>query len=239
MDSWVEHAYRMFGLPLTPAQVESFHIFETALLEWNSRFNLTAIRDVEGIRVRHFLDSLTCLLAMDQHNPPESLVDIGTGAGLPGIPLKIVFPDMQLTLVESVQKKAGFCEHVVNLLRLRDVEVLATRAEELGQDPRHRERYQVATARAVAGMPTLVEYLLPLTKVGGRVIMQKGKSAAEEAQASRNAIRLMGGNNTGLIRVELPGVEGERFIVTVDKVNKTRPEFPRRTGIPARQPILN
>ncbi|MFZ3069834.1 MAG: 16S rRNA (guanine(527)-N(7))-methyltransferase RsmG, partial [Anaerolineaceae bacterium] len=144
MESFVQNTRQILGLQLSYEQVAAFQRYETELMEWNSRFNLTAIRDSSGIQTKHFLDSLTCLLAFDQGNPPRSLIDIGTGAGFPGLPIKLIFPNLRLTLVESIQKKAGFCIHIVETLGLKQVEVLPARAEEVGQDPQHREAYDLA-----------------------------------------------------------------------------------------------
>jgi 16S rRNA (guanine527-N7)-methyltransferase len=228
-----------YGVELSAPQAEQFDVFLNELLEWNQKFNLTAIREPEAIQIKHFLDSLSVLMAFPKGWTPQGMIDIGTGAGLPGIPLKIIYPEAKLTLVESVKKKAGFCEHMVEVLGLKDVIVSSARAEEIGQDPVHRERYDLALARAVAKMPVLVEYLLPLVNVGGLVVMQKSASAKEEAEASRNAIRLMGGKLVSIIPVNLPGVEDERYLVTLEKTKTTPAEFPRRFGIPAKSPIQN
>ncbi|NLB70516.1 MAG: 16S rRNA (guanine(527)-N(7))-methyltransferase RsmG [Chloroflexi bacterium] len=239
MQNWNERATIEYGIDISPFQAEQFDIYLRELLEWNQKFNLTAIRDVEGIKLKHFLDSLSIVKAFPTGFIPQSIIDIGTGAGLPGIPLKIIFPETKLTLVESVKKKARFCDHIVEVLALNDVIVSSARAEEIGQDPPHREGYQLALARAVARMPVLVEYLLPLVKVGGLVVMQKSASAHEEAEASRNAIRLMGGKLVSILPVKLPEVEDERYLVTLEKIKPTPAEFPRRVGIPTKLPIQN
>ena len=237
MSDWLEYTRSWLGLDLLPGQQAQFETYLQELLEWNSRFNLTAIREPRAIQFKHFLDSLSCVLALADFAPPNSLIDVGSGAGLPGIPLKIIFPEMSLTLVESTQKKAKFCQHALDRLALSDARVLAERAEDVGQDPSHREQYQLAVARAVAPMPTLVEYLLPLVAPGGRVIMQKGNDPAEEISASSNAIRLLGGRVREVINLALPEVEGTRSLVVLDKVRPTPLEFPRRAGLPAKTPI--
>lgn len=224
------------ALKLAPRQLESFDVYEAELLSWNEKFNLTAIRDAEGVRVKHFLDSLTCILEMKTSSPAR-LIDIGTGAGFPGIPLKIVFPAMKLTLVESVGKKAGFCKHMVEKLSLANVEVLTLRAEEVGQLREHREKYDWAVARAVASLPILLEYLLPLVHVGGTVLAQKGESAHSEAQSAEKASHLLGGRLKHITPITLPGVVEERFLVVYDKVAASPPQYPRRTGIPAKSPL--
>lgn len=236
MDALVPDIQRLFHIILTPRQVAAFHRYEAELLEWNAKFNLTAIRDPQGIRVKHFLDSLSCVLAFGE-KPPTSLIDVGTGAGFPGIPLKILYPALRLTLVESVGKKAGFCQHMVETLGLDQVTVLTARAEEVGQMPKQREVYDVAVARAVASLPVLVELLLPLVRVGGMAIAQKGESGPAEAQASERALRLLGGRLRHLISVTLPGVADERYLVVVDKSAATPPAYPRRVGVPNKTPL--
>ena len=237
MEIWTERAQQILGLQLTTEQLAAFERYKHELIEWNSRFNLTAIRDENGIEIKHFLDSLTCILAFEPSSPPRSLIDVGTGAGFPGIPLKLIYPHMRLTLVESIQKKAGFCQHVVETLGLRQVTVLAQRAEDVGQDPQHREAYDVATGRAVAPMPTLVEYLLPLVRIGGMVIMQKGENAPAETQQSEKVIARLGGQLRKIMPIALPAVVEDRYLVVLDKVAQTPAEYPRRTGLPAKQPL--
>ena len=237
VENFVQNARQVLGLQLSREQIAAFKLFQDELIEWNSRFNLTAIRDKEGIETKHFLDSLTCLMALDPAASPRSLIDVGTGAGFPGIPLKLILPQLRLTLVESIQKKAGFCVHIVEKLGLRQVQVLAERAEDVGQNPEHRESYDLATARAVAAMPTLVEYLLPLVRIGGLVIMQKGESAQLEALQSEKVIQRLGGKIKVILPVVLPGVVDERYLVVLEKVARTSAEFPRRTGLPSKQPL--
>ncbi|MEA5077383.1 MAG: 16S rRNA (guanine(527)-N(7))-methyltransferase RsmG [Anaerolineaceae bacterium] len=224
------------NLKLSQQQVSAFSLYEKELLEWNEKFNLTAIRDAEGVRVKHFLDSLTCIQEM-KNIAPNHLIDVGTGAGFPGIPLKLLFPAMHLTLVESVGKKANFCQHMVETLKLENVQILTLRAEEVGQLAAHREKYDWALARAVANLPILLEYLLPLVRVGGAILAQKGETAHAEAQTAEKASRILGGRLKHITPLTLPGVVEERFLVVYEKIAATPPQYPRRVGIPSKNPL--
>jgi 16S rRNA (guanine527-N7)-methyltransferase len=237
MDELGKMVRTLAGVELSNRQLDLFAMYEKVLLEWNEKFNLTAIRDVEGVRSKHFLDSLTCLPLL-QSLPCRRLVDVGTGAGFPGVPLKIALPQIQLTLVESVGKKADFCRLLVQTLGLEGVQVVTGRAEELGLDKSHRERYDWAVGRAVAVMPVLAEYLLPLVRVGGGMLAQKGESAPAETQTAENAMRVLGGKLRLLKKVNLPGVVEDRYLVVVDKVSGTPPGYPRRVGLAVKKPIL-
>ncbi len=236
MRELAEQAHSLFGVRLGSAQLAALERYERELMEWNARFNLTAIHEPEKIRAKHFLDSLSCLLVM-RDTPVERVIDVGTGAGFPGLPLKIACPGMRLTLVESVGKKADFCRHVVQTLKLENVEVLTERAELLGQARPHREQYNWALARAVAVMPVLAEYLLPLVKVGGTVLAMKGESAPAEVHGAEHAVRVLGGHIRRLVPVALPGVAEERYLVVVDKIAATPAGYPRRVGLPAKKPL--
>jgi len=238
MEKLVSAAQQLFGIHLTARQVAALSNYERELLDWNKKFNLTSVRDPEGIRTKHFLDSFSCALAW-RENPPRRLVDVGTGAGLPGIPLKILYPAMHLTLVESVGKKADFCRHAIEVLKLEGVEVLSVRAEELGQVPAHRETYEWAVARAVASLPVLAEYLLPLVQVGGTMLAQKGESGPAEAQKAEKAFSLLGGEVRQLIPLTLPGVVEQRYLVLVDKIAATPPQYPRKPGVPMKKPLVS
>jgi len=236
MDFLPLHTKNLLGLQLSPKQVELFELFEKELLEWNEKFNLTAIRKPEEIRSKHFLDSLTVLQGFKEPKPMR-MIDIGTGAGFPGIPLKIAYPHLRLTLVESVGKKADFCRHMVDVLHLEKVDVIQARAEDLGHQAGQREVYDLAVARAVAAMPVLAEYLLPLVKVGGRVIAQKGESAPAEVHAAEHAVKVLGGRVQQLKSIILPGVADERFLVLIDKIATTPSIYPRRAGLAAKRPL--
>jgi 16S rRNA (guanine527-N7)-methyltransferase len=236
MESDLQILFTENGFHLAPNQLRAFKIFEDELLLWNDKFNLTAIRDREDIRVKHFLDSVTCLKAVPSLHS-QKVIDIGTGAGFPGIPLKILCPGISLTLVESIGKKAAFCQHMIEVLELKNVNVVVQRAEEIGKLPAHHEKYDLALARAVAILPILSEYLLPLVKVGGKMVVQKGESAPAECQQAEHAIKILGGCLEQLIPIQLPGVPGDRYLVVIKKISTTPNGYPRNTGIPQKKPL--
>jgi 16S rRNA (guanine527-N7)-methyltransferase len=231
---------REIDVTLTDEHLTAFETCYRELVDWNQRFNLTAITDWEGVLVRHFLDSLSCLKALPQAELEAGarVVDVGTGAGFPGLALKIVCPGMRLTLLEATRKKVAFLEHMARVLGLKQVEVIHGRAEKLGRDPSRREQYDWALARAVAEMPTLAEYLLPLVRVGGAILAQKGEGAAAEVHGAEAAIVALGGRVRQLVPVELRGLAETRYLVVVDKVAATPEKYPRRSGIPRKSPIV-
>ena len=225
------------GLSLSPAQLHAFEIYSQELTTWNRRLNLTRISEPEQIVVKHFLDSLSVYRALTDFPAAFSMIDVGAGAGFPGIPLKIAMAEIELTLLEATAKKSVFLQHVLDLLCLAQAAVLTARAEEAGQDPAHRERYDVAVARAVAAIPVLAEYTLPLVKLGGLVVAQKGRHPAEEVDDAAQALRTLGGEVTGINPVQVPGLSGARHLVIIQKIGSTPEEYPRRSGVPAGNPI--
>lgn len=225
-----------FGLSLDPAQLAQFRRYSELLREWNQRINLTAIDAPAEIEIRHFLDSLTVATATGDLSD-RRLIDVGTGAGFPGLALKILYPAMALTLVDSVAKKTRFLEAVAAELGLSDVTILAERAETVGRQPAHREQYDWAVARAVAALPVLVEYLLPLCRAGGSALAQKGESAPREVSEARTAIGLLGGGEPVLHPVELPGRDETHYLVVIPKVAATPAAYPRSPGRPAKKPL--
>lgn len=229
------------GLTLAEAQLDLFWRYYQELQAWNERLNLTTIVEWEAVQIQHFLDSLSAALVLPDtaHSPPYAMVDVGSGGGFPGVPLKILLPHARLTLVESVAKKAAFLRHLAQTLDLADVEVLAVRAEEAGRDPRHREVYDLALARAVAPLRVLAEYTLPLLHLGGLLVAHKGREAAEEVAAAQAACTVLGGEVREVRPVMLPGMEGPRHLVVVEKVRPTPERYPRRPGMPAKRPLAN
>ncbi len=233
---WSEHADSQFGIRLNSHQLEAFDWYAAELQAWNRRINLTSLTNRNQIEIKHFLDSLSCLTAMHPL-PGERIVDIGTGAGFPGIPIRIASPQVHIVLVESIGKKAQFCEHVVDKLELTNVEVVNSRAEQVGRLPDVRESFDWALARAVAKLPTLLEYMLPMVKAGGGAIAQKGDTAPAEAQSAEIALEVLGGELEEVIPVELPSVTETRYLVVVRKTAATPERYPRRAGIPGKRPL--
>ncbi|GAC1361272.1 MAG: 16S rRNA (guanine(527)-N(7))-methyltransferase RsmG [Herpetosiphon sp.] len=234
MRALLEPTLDRWGIQLDEAQYEQFAVYAQELVRWNEKVNLTAITSLEGIAVRHFLDSLGCIRAWQV--PPASLIDVGTGAGFPGLVLKIAWPQLRLVLADSVGKKTAFLQHLVTVLELTEVEIITARAEALGHDARYREQFEGAVARAVAGLPTLCELCLPLLAVGGRFVAAKGTGIAGELVAGRRAAGRLGGTLRQVLPVELPGVEGHQLVI-IDKTKGSPDEFPRAVGVPTKRPL--
>lgn len=226
----------LLGLELNIDIQRAFSRYADELLAWNTTTNLTAITDPEAIEMRHFLDSLSVVLAVP-FAPGQRIIDVGTGAGFPGLPLRLIAPQIELTLLESTAKKTHFLQHIVDLLKVDNVRIVNARAEDSGQEPTERERHDVVLARAVAQMPALSEYLLPLCKVGGRCIALKGENAAAETQQAENALKILGGRLEKILPVELPQVTETHHLVVIEKVAATPPQYPRRAGMPTKRPL--
>jgi len=237
MENFRQEVFELISLQLTDRQVRAFKIYETELLEWNDRINLTAITDSNGVYTKHFLDSLSPLIVM-RKNKPRSLIDVGTGAGFPGIPLKIAIPGLKVTLIDSIGKKISFCEQLIAKLGLKDIEVILGRAEDIARNQKFREEYDCAIARAVAGLPALVEYLIPFVRVGGLAIAQKGEGGPVEANQAAKAIHMLGGRLQQIHHVNLPRVVEDRYLISIDKVSATPDKYPRRTGVPVKNPLF-
>jgi 16S rRNA (guanine527-N7)-methyltransferase len=236
VDHLVKSSRELLGVKLGPEVQRAFSLYADHLLEWNKNVNLTAITAPEAIEMRHFLDSLSVVLA-GPLTSGQRVVDVGSGAGFPGLPLRLVYPQIELTLLEATTKKTRFLEHIVTLLNLSNVRILNARAEDAGQDAGSREKFDVVLARAVAPMPVLGEYMLPLCKVGGRCIALKGENAAAETQQAENALRILGGRLEKMIRVELPKVPETHHVVVIQKTAATPPPYPRRAGVPTKRPL--
>ena len=229
------------SVPLSAENIRSFSSYATVLREWNQKMNLTNITDDEGVAMRHFIDSLTLTEDIEREKREKnavdlSLLDVGTGAGLPGIPLKITMPSLQITLLDSLRKRVLFLEEVCRVLELRDIHVVHARAEDAGNSRVYREQFDVVTARAVAALPVLSEYCIPFVKIGGVFLAMKGQNE-DEAASSRKAIVQLGGTIEAIRNFTLPGTDMRRSIITIRKIRHTPPRYPRKAGSVRKDPL--
>ena len=213
---------------------KKFAKYMELLIEWNKKINLTAITDEEGILVKHFLDSISITSLIDEKS---KIIDVGTGAGFPGLPLKIVNNDLNITLVDSLNKRINFLNEVKKELKLSNIEIIHARAEDIGIDAKYREKYDFVVSRAVAELRILVEYLLPLVKVGGRVIAMKGPNIEEEIKSAENAINVLGGRIEKIHNFKLGDTDNNRTIIVINKIKNTENKYPRKAGIPRKNPL--
>ena len=226
------------GLCLTPGQVESFRVYHREMVAWNQRMNLTAIVDSEEAQVRHFVDSLTVARVLTGPVRDHGrMLDVGAGAGFPGLPLKLMFPGMHLSMLDSVGKKTSFLEHMVETLQLEDVDIYNGRAEDLAMRPELRESFDVVVSRGVARMRVLMEYTLPYCRVGGMVVTLKKGGIEPEVSDALHAVDVLAGRMREMRGVTVDGLDDGRTLVVVDKVKPTPAKFPRRPGMPAKRPL--
>jgi 16S rRNA (guanine527-N7)-methyltransferase len=231
-----EFAAKKFNIQLTDAHLSAFKVYARELADWNERMNLTAITSPDAVQIRHFLDSLSITQAVPMTDTLR-LVDVGTGAGFPGLPLAIVYPNIKVTLLEATGKKVNFLDHICDMLDLSNVTTLRARAEEAGHDNLHRAQYDLAVARSVARLPALLEYLLPLVKTGGHAIAMKGSTAQEEADDCKHALKILGGKLDRIDTIQLPAMDYPHHLVVVEKVHRTPKTYPRNPGTPTREPL--
>ncbi len=223
------------NIKLNEEQIEKFYTYMNLLIEWNEKINLTAIIKPEEIILKHFVDCLTIVNYIEDNS---KLIDMGTGAGFPGVPIKIYRNDLKIVLADSLNKRLNFLNEVIDNLKLDNIETIHARAEELGKNKKYREQFDIATSRAVANLATLSEYLLPLVKVGGKCICMKGAEIEEEIGMAKKAIITLGGKVMNKDVFNLPQSDLGRSIVVIKKVKNTPGKFPRKPGIPAKEPIL-
>lgn len=225
---------RMINDELTEDQLENFFKYMNLLLEWNEKINLTAITDVDDIILKHFIDSMTVLKYIEKD---KSIIDVGTGAGFPGIPIAIMREDVKITLLDSLNKRINFLNEVCSELKINNIETIHGRAEEAGQNKQYREKYDIAVSRAVANMTTLSEYLIPFVKVGGICICMKGSEIDHELEQAKFAIKELGGKIEKVEKFNLPDSDIERNIVIIKKIKPTPNRYPRKAGMPSKMPI--
>ena len=228
---------KKLGIELNPGQLEQFDTYYHELVDWNQSINLTAITDYEEVQLKHFLDSLTIALVW-RSAEGDSVIDVGTGAGMPGIPLKIAFPDIKLVLLEATAKKVSFLHHIRQKLALGDVEIIVGRAEEVAHVAQYRERFRLVLSRAVAPLPTLVELTIPFCALGGSFIALKKGSVDEEVSRANKAISALGGRLRELKGIELEEFADERYLVVINKIALTPEQYPRRPGVPGKKPLV-
>ena len=226
-----------YGLELTTAQMTQFNTYYDLLIEWNQKINLTAITEPKDVAIKHMIDSLSCFKP-NLFEENCSLIDVGTGAGFPGLPLKIFFPSLKLTLLDSLNKRVKFLQLVVDTLGLKDVNVIHARSEEAAKNKKYREQFDFATARAVARLPILCEYCLPFVKLNGMFIALKGRQYEEEIAEAGKAIKVLGGRLVKTMPVKLPELDDKRAVIYVQKVKATPKTYPRKAGTPEKNPIL-
>jgi 16S rRNA (guanine527-N7)-methyltransferase len=229
-----------YGALLDSTQLQAFERYRGELLAWNARVNLTAITEPGEVEVRHFLDSLSCLLAIDdllESRAPARVIDVGAGAGFPGLPIKLARPAIRLDLVDSVGKKTAFLRHAVEALGLPDVRVITARAEDLARWPEHREQYDVALGRAVASLPVLLELCLPFVRVGGRLVAPRRGDLLAQQGAAERAVGTLGGRFRAPVWVELGDGRAGSGLVVVEKERPSPERLPRRAGVPAKRPL--
>lgn len=233
----LSEALAMNGIQLTDRAREQFETYYRLLIEWNERMNLTAITEYDEVFEKHFYDSITPAFYFD-FTKVDRLVDVGAGAGFPSLPLKIVYPHLHVTIIDSLNKRITFLRQLTEQLGLTDVQFVHGRAEELGHHKELRESFPLVLARAVARMPVLLELCLPFAKVGGAFIAYKGSSAEEEIRDAEKALKLLGGSIGKKQQLQLPSVQSNRMIIWVDKVKPTPKTYPRKPGTPNKSPIM-
>ena len=224
------------SIVLNDKQIQQFEQYYNILVEWNKVMNLTAITEYEEVVEKHFLDSLTIVDAINIKKI-DTLIDVGTGAGFPGIPLKIVFPHLKVTLLDSLNKRIKFLNEVIDLLELDDIKAIHGRAEDYAKQAEYREQYDICVSRAVANLATLSEYCLPYVKVDGLFVPYKSGEIDEELKNSEKAVSILGGKVEEVVKFQLPGTDIGRSFVKIHKIKETKKKYPRKAGMPTKEPL--
>ena len=233
--NYFEALLNKINITLNDKQYNDFYLYMNELIEWNKNINLAAVTEVNEVIQKHFIDSLTILKFINDNN---KIIDVGTGAGFPGIPLKIVNSTLDVTLLDSLNKRILFLNNIIEELGLKNIKTIHSRVEDTANDTQYREKYDIATSRAVAQLNVLLEYLLPLVKVGGKCICMKGGNIEEEINSSKQALNILGGKIEKIETFELPNSDIKRNIIIVEKINNTSKNYPRKAGIPSKKPLV-
>lgn len=236
MSRQFDEKLKELDITLSEKQQAQFYRYYELLVEWNKVMNLTGITEYEEVNEKHFIDSLSLVKVLDI-SKINTVIDVGTGAGFPGIPLKIAFPHLKVTLLDSLNKRIKYLDTVIDELELKDIHTIHGRAEEYARKEEYREKYDLAVSRAVANLSTLSEYCVPYVKVGGMFVPYKSGEIDEEVKAAQTAIKVLGGKQTEVVKFTLPGSDINRSFVKIQKVKSTGKKFPRKAGLPAKEPI--
>lgn len=224
------------GLNINDQMYEQFDRYYELLVEWNKVMNLTGITDYDEVNAKHFVDSLSIVKAVDMNNV-HSLIDVGTGAGFPGIPIKIAFPHIQITLLDSLNKRVKFLNNVIDELNLKDITAIHGRAEDIAKKKEHRAQYEICVSRAVANLATLSEYCIPYVKNNGYFVPYKSGEIDDELIESKNAVKILGGTIDNTVKFDLPGTDIKRSLVIIHKIKETPKKYPRKAGMPTKEPL--
>lgn len=236
MNNVLTEKVKELSILLNDKQIQQFEQYYNILVEWNKVMNLTAITEYEEVVEKHFLDSLTIVDAINMEKI-ETLIDVGTGAGFPGIPLKIAFPHLKVTLLDSLNKRIKFLNEVIDLLELDDIKTIHGRAEDYAKQAEYREQYDICVSRAVANLATLSEYCLPYVKVDGLFVPYKSGEIDEELKSSEKAVSILGGKVEEVVKFQLPGTDIGRSFVKIHKIKETKKKYPRKAGMPTKEPL--
>lgn len=236
MNNVLTEKVKELSIVLNDKQIQQFEQYYNILVEWNKVMNLTAITEYEEVVEKHFLDSLTIVNAIHVEKI-ETLIDVGTGAGFPGIPLKIAFPHLKVTLLDSLNKRIKFLNEVIDLLELNDIKAIHGRAEDYAKQAEYREQYDICVSRAVTNLATLSEYCLPYVKVDGLFVPYKSGEIDEELKSSEKAVSILGGKVEEVVKFQLPGTDIGRSFVKIHKIKETKKKYPRKAGMPTKEPL--
>lgn len=236
MKRFLQDKLEMLSVEVDRKKIDQFNQFYDLIVEWNNVMNLTAITDYKDVVEKHFLDSLSIerILKLDDI---KAVMDVGTGAGFPGMPLKIIYPELKITLLDSLNKRVKFLNEVIRQLELKNIDAIHGRAEDIGKNENYREKYDLCVSRAVANLATLSEYCMPFVKVGGVFVSYKSGDIDEEVLKSKKAISLFGGKIEEVVKFQLPGTDINRAFVKIKKIKGTPKKYPRKSGIPSKEPL--